>query len=340
MSTRRHRSRAIADRLIALSIAYERHDLAARGHGLEHLRELLMRLARPLIRQGASLAFGGFWRKTDDNFTYELLGLISAEQEENTLGGPDTSRSIGWLVNHSAWPDYLDITPATEAQWVNCCRIVRVSQKDAGLASGDIVPDSAATSGSDRAVFNAAVTLSAARRFVMDGMSIVIPDVGTDAIAPAGARVVLGGKVTDYRGFAPGIFEEALLTLERQRPLYLLGGFGGAAEVLADALLAPPGTRPEEMLTAWHREKTPGVSRLGRLLSQFALPPAIRPTEVVLDSLHALIEQGRADLPGTLQTGLDATETRELLTTRDVARVVQLVRRGLETQIGLQTLPA
>jgi SLOG cluster2 len=340
MSTRRHRSRAIADQLIALSLAYERHNLAARGLGLEHLRELLVRLVRPLVRQGASLAFGGFWKKTDDNFTYDLLALISAEQEESTLGGPDTSLNIGRLINHSAWPLYLEITAGTEAQWINCCRIVRVTQQEAGIAPADIVPDAEAGSGSDRAVFNAAVTLSAMRRLVMEGMQIPIPDAGTDDVPPAIARVVLGGKVRGYRGFVPGIFEEALLTLEKQRPLYVLGGFGGAAEVLAEALLAGAGTRPQELFAEWHRETTPEVARLAALAAQFPMPPAVRTTDLALEALFAWIEQARADLPGTLRTGLDLAETRELLTTRDVARAVQLVRKGLESQIGLQALPA
>ena len=82
MNTRRYRSRAIADKLIAISIAYQRDNLLARGLGLEHLRELLLRLVRPLVRQSASLAFGGYWRETEENFTYDLLRLISAEQEQ------------------------------------------------------------------------------------------------------------------------------------------------------------------------------------------------------------------------------------------------------------------
>jgi hypothetical protein len=80
-SSRRYRSRGIADKVIGLSISYQHDNLLARGLGLEHLRELLIGLARPLVRQGASLAYGGNWNETEDNFTYELLRLISAEQE-------------------------------------------------------------------------------------------------------------------------------------------------------------------------------------------------------------------------------------------------------------------
>jgi hypothetical protein len=56
--------------------------------------------------------------------------------------------------------------------------------------------------------------------------------------------------------------------------------------------------------------------------------------------MFALVKQARGDMAGTLRTGLDEPETRELLTTRDVARAVQLVRKGLESQVGLEALPA
>ena len=52
----RYRSSTMAGKVIALSISYEKDNLLARGMGLEHLRELLVRLARPLLRRGASLA--------------------------------------------------------------------------------------------------------------------------------------------------------------------------------------------------------------------------------------------------------------------------------------------
>ena len=87
---------------------------------------------------------GAIGRKGRHNFTYELLQLIKAEQADNSLGGPDTSLTIGWLFNHSAWPHYLSITPGIEAQWINCCRIIRVTQKDAGIDEKDIVPDAEA----------------------------------------------------------------------------------------------------------------------------------------------------------------------------------------------------
>ena len=61
----RYRSGSIENKLIGFSLSYQRENMQARGLGLEHLRELLIRLARPLLRQGASLAYGGDWKKRE-----------------------------------------------------------------------------------------------------------------------------------------------------------------------------------------------------------------------------------------------------------------------------------
>jgi hypothetical protein len=161
-----------------------------------------------------------------------------------------------------------------------------------------------------------------------------------ESVPPPIARVVLGGKTEGYGGFLPGILEEALITLENRCPLYVLGGFGGAAEILARALLEAGDQCPPEFTPAWHEATTPAVAKLARLSEQFALPPGVRTTPAALQAFFALVKQARADLPGVLQTGLNLPETRELLGTRDVARAVQLVRKGLEQRVGLQSLPA
>ena len=50
------------------------------------------------------------------------------------------------------------------------------------------------------------------------------------------ARIVLGGRVEDYKGAMPGIAEEACLSLEADQPVFLLGGFGGCARDIAETV--------------------------------------------------------------------------------------------------------
>lgn len=340
-TTSRYRSRDSANRLIALSVSYERVPLLARGFGLEHLRELIILLARPLLRQGASLAYGGDWQERSDNFTYDLLRLVSAEQDEaaerEELGDAAGVLRIGRLYNYSAWPHYLRVTPAIEARWINSCRIVRVDQERAGIAPDERIPDGDFDPGRDVArtprdvPLNSAICLSAMRRLATDGLSLASPDVPrTEFIPPVAARIVLGGKSSGYSGFMPGIYEEALLGLERSIPLYLLGGFGGAAEAVANALLAPPGIPlPEELDPDWQGRHTPNLARLKNLQGSRPLPFGILDTDTGLARLKIAIDKARPDLPGALRTGLDIAETTELMRTRDMRRAAALVHKGL-----------
>jgi hypothetical protein len=338
---RQYRSAPTANNVIAFSVSYQHDNLLARGMGLEHLRELVIRLARPMLRQQTILAYGGNWKDTEDNFTFELLRLISAEQQDNTAGGPDTSLQIAKLYNHSSWPNYLDVTTQIEAQWINCCQIIRVTQQDAGFVGADVIPDADARNRQPRTIFNTAVTVSAMRRLTMDGTWIAIPDVPQrERIHPVVARILLGGKADSYSGFLPGIFEEALVTLERQRPAYILGGFGGAAELLADAILAPGVDRPEVLTLDWHKQGNADLVKLLDSVQSFTPPANFRSTETLLDALFVLVKTARADLPGTLNTGLDDQDTRELLKTRDVANAVRLVRTGLVNRGILRHLAA
>lgn len=340
-STRsKYRSRDIATSVIALSISYQRDSLLARGMGLEHLRELLIRLARMILRRGACLAYGGHWRESEDNFMFDLLRLIAAEQEDNTSGGQDAGTQIGRLYNYSAWPHYLDVTPRIEAQWINSCRIVRITQQLAGIPDPDIVPDAEFQKDAPRVAFNSATTLSAMRRLSMQGMSLDIPDVpGSEKVPPVVARILLGGKIDDYSGFMPGILEEALVTMRMARPLYIMGGFGGAAEVLARALLAPGAGRPPELTQDWHIERNGALAKLVQGSHDFAMPQGAKSTGALLDELFKLVLRARQDLPGTLGTGLTDEDTRELLTTRNLGTAVRLVRAGLTQQNKLTVLP-
>jgi hypothetical protein len=339
-SPRKYRSDAMHRTVIAFSISYHRENMLARGLGLEHLRELLIRLARPMLRQDASLAYGGHWKETEGNFTYDLLRLISAEQEDNSRAGTDTRLQIGVLYNHSSWPHYLDISRRIEAQWINACRIVRVTQQQAGFSPTEIASDADLQNKTPRAIFNAAVTLSAMRRLATASMFIDIPGAAPEEIPAVKARVLLGGKLGAFSGFLPGLFEEALVTFESDRPLYILGGFGGAAETLANAILARGNKIPEEFTVEWLTDQNPGLANLLEIASGFTMPANGRTTQELLDALVTFLKRARINPSGVLNTGLNDAETRELLTTRDVAVAVKLVQRGLVRMGKLRRLSA
>ena len=54
------------------------------------------------------------------------------------------------------------------------------------------------------------------------------------ALLNPGCRICIGGITQDYQGKEPDIKEEAKLALKCQKPLYLMGGFGGATSFFGE----------------------------------------------------------------------------------------------------------
>ncbi len=67
-----------------------------------------------------------------------------------------------------------------------------------------------------------------------------------------GCRVCLGGRTEGYQGREPGVMEEARLALRYGKPVYLMGGFGGATRLFGVA----PGHAG-----AWYWRAENGLSR-------------------------------------------------------------------------------
>src|SRR5262249_30084021 len=63
------------------------------------------------------------------------------------------------------------------------------------------------------------------------------------------ARIFLWGKIKEFNGRMPGIFEEAVVALALKQPIYVLGGFHDAARMLGELLgLADTFVRYDENL--------------------------------------------------------------------------------------------
>lgn len=50
------------------------------------------------------------------------------------------------------------------------------------------------------------------------------------------ARVIVGGKLRSFQGTTAGVIEESILSVQAGQPLYVAGGFGGAAAAVAQVL--------------------------------------------------------------------------------------------------------
>lgn len=253
---------------IAISIS-ESDDLATLGLAEEHLRDAMTEISRHMLAMGARLAYGGDLR--DNGYTKLLFELVARHRRDADVGDarPAIANYLPWPVHSMKSREYLsglreDLEGIGELYCLN-----KEGRAIADDAKGGASP--AAFSDEDWAS-----SLTAMRR------------VQTEAIH---ARIVLGGRVTNFKGLMPGIAEETEFSLKANQPLYLLGGFGGCARDIASDMGLIPETKTS---VDW-----PG--RIG-------------------------FSSWRAD---DLSNGLELDEIRTLARTAHVDQAVALILRGM-----------
>lgn len=201
----------IAGRTVAISVS-ESPDMSVLGLSDAHLRDAMDRLALHLLASGARLAYGGDLRK--DGFTDLLFELVSRYQRE------ESEVQIG-VTNYLAWPVHV----SKEAD-----ELEEISHSLAG--TGELICLAQDGRRLDPSVWNKRELHQPTDEEWATGLTAMrcVMHRATQA------RVVLGGRVTGYKGDMPGIAEEALLSLKEGQPLFLLGGFGGCTRDIAETL--------------------------------------------------------------------------------------------------------
>lgn len=202
-----------ADRAISISTS-ESPDMASLGLSNEHLRDAMAEIARHLLALGARLSYGGDLRV--NGFSHLLFELVSRHRRDADTG----DRRLA-VINYLAWPVHLhmefDDLEGAVKDLVDTADLVCL-ELDGTRQPMDVRRHLQQRQPTD-AEWSAGLT---AMRSVMLGES--------------DARIVLGGRVDQYKGTMPGIAEEALLSLRAQQPLFVMGGFGGCARDIAETL--------------------------------------------------------------------------------------------------------
>ena len=292
--------------LVALSIS-EAEDLPRFGLRKSHLDDVLLEISRYLLVAGVRLAYGGHLGSA--GYTVRLADLLYDPIIEQLRGAPAPGAAHpAELVSYLAWP-----IAGTAADIARLQALVEVRRcaRPAGLDE-TVDPSFVATPATDIPVD------SPMRRFAWARGLTLRRQRQTDEVA---ARVVVGGRLgpagDGYRGRMPGVLEEALLAIRAERPIYLVGAFGGCARLVFDALEGV--SRPE---LQWdHQRVVPHSEALRTLYQQRG--EAWDEYEAVAAELK---DRGLAGI----ENGLTAEENRELASTRSAERIVELMLRGLQ----------
>ena len=146
-----------------------------------------------------------------------------------------------------------------------------------------------------------------------------------EVAAACDARVVLGGKLDLFGGRYPGVLEEAVETVALGRPLYVVGGFGGAAAAVYEAITSPEATT---LRRAWaeHCER-PGVRDAQVAYDELGLALGSDLRVEHDEVLRLLSDLGPRGLSAS--NGLSPGDNERLARSRDLHEVLALIVGGL-----------
>jgi SLOG cluster2 len=203
----------LGQQAIAISTS-ESPDMAALGLSDEHLRDAMAEIARHLLALGARLMYGGDLRQ--HGFSELLFELVARHRRDADEGDDRTA-----IVNYLAWPVHIVMSTAD---------VETFAADLAGIAELVCLGlDGTHLSKHERRQLPTRTPTDAQWSHGLTSMRQTMR-------AETDARIVLGGRVDEYKGIMPGIAEEALLSLKAKQPLYLMGGFGGCARDVAETM--------------------------------------------------------------------------------------------------------
>ena len=296
---------------VTVSIS-ESDDLPRYGLSLTHMATLTDEIYLYLLLAGLKIAYGGALKGTlsaAPNFTLRLFELVRAYSKlAEGVHAPPLANAV---LNVAPWPLRLSYG---EPEWKlfsgKVARYDEGPRPELPWSDDELFPavdqDRPLAADTPQRRYAWARGLSAMRQRITEQSQ---------------ARLVIGGKLKGYSGLVPGMAEEAWLSLTLKKPLYLIGGFGGAARAVADLLLGKP--RPE-FSDEWSRQHVPDYDAAVAMYAQHS--GECHSMAQMSADIAACAQEGLAQ---ALNNGLDEAENRELMDCSDAHRIAALVLTGL-----------
>ena len=202
----------LKEKKIGISVS-ESEDLASLGIGPTMLRDLTVELSRHILIAKGRMVYGGDLRK--DGYT-ELFKELSFQYGQ--FEKKDSSHI--YFEDFLSWPISTQLDEDIVADYIhNRVRLVKVEPAPECITAVDVSqflpPDSV------RNLFLWGKSLTKMRLEMEEAIS---------------ARILVGGRSFGFKGRMAGLLEEFKFAKEYKHPIFLLGGFGGIANMICQAI--------------------------------------------------------------------------------------------------------
>jgi hypothetical protein len=213
--------RPLAGMIVNLSIS-ESNDSADRGFPPAQVNHVTLQVVSALFGQGASLIFGHDWREDGvmeavHEFAQQVQPPIALTAEQSQWSSQPP------LWNLVPWPDPLRLSKDDLECLASTLRV-----ESAGL------PEELTKYDDKEARDKQETPLYQYLR------ARGLTHLRHRLTRISHARLCIGGRKSGSEGRYPGVIEEALLSIEDRKPLYLAGVLGGATQQLIEALMGKP----------------------------------------------------------------------------------------------------
>ncbi len=259
------------------------------------LKRLSQDLARLILSRSGTLIYGGDLR--DDGFTKFIL-------EEALILADRLKTKEMHVENHLAWPIYKQ---KEKVDWIaKYNKVIKVVEyqipddiKDAVNKEAPVIPD------------------TPDNKYIW---SRTLSEMRMSSIEKSNSRICAGGKLSGYSGKMPGVLEEIMIALEKEKPLYLLGGFGGVVGEVCSTIKNKAITEP--LTEKWQQDNNSGYASLQVLATE-------KGHGADYEKIQSVLEQVRVeDLAA--RSGLQVEEYQQMMGSPFIDECLFLVLKGLK----------
>lgn len=278
---------------IGISISDYREDqFETHNQHLDELKRLSQVLAGHLLAREHTLIYGGDLR--EDGFTQFILDealIIQSRLKDKNIR----------VENHLAWPLFLD--PKLKSFKVKYHGVLLTEEYD--------IPQNLVT---NKEVF---LPPNCTENLYIWSQSLT--HMRELSIKQSDIRVIAAGKSSDYKGKMPGVLEEFIISIKMQKPLYLLGGFGGIANKIVTSIFHK--ILEPELTESWQVQNNVGYADLQKFSKSNGFGTNYEEIKDLIESIS--IESLSRN------TGLTQEEYKRLMITPFIDEAVHLILKGL-----------
>ena len=254
---------------------------------------LMVEITRPLLISTAKMVYGGDLRQM--GFT-ELFKDLAFQ-----YGAFEKSRNDEmYFTDFIAWPLHLNIKPETCDDYRHS-RVKLTPVPALAFPNIDtskfICPDS---------VYNQYIWAEN------------LTNMRTEMERVAKCRIIAGGKLSCFKGKMAGILEEFTIARRMGHPVYIVGGYGGCAQLLSAVV------EGKENVDAFIRIASESASYKDLISYYDSIDSPVDYTEV----------ESYAKLDGLLDNGLSEEENRRLFHSVNIMEIVSLILKGISNIIN------